>query len=148
MVTDGDPFAEEIKRLRRFKTLHKRCHELCCRIVLEGERDDVWLVQGYTVFETGLGVRHSWLVHKRTGLIFDPTKNQVFRPEDYRAIPLRKFTRRQVLDAVRANGCAAGWFCGDPLSREQLQFISKATAGRRRHGGSGRHNPAQRDVPP
>jgi hypothetical protein len=110
-------FEQEIKRHRRFKRLHGRCHELCGRIILD--RPDCWLVQGFVPLLGDLQMEHSWIQHKRTKLIFDPTENRVFRSSDYPGRAVSRYTRRQAAKLMVNAGYFGYWPRDVGVGREQ-----------------------------
>jgi hypothetical protein len=113
------PFDFELKRHRRLKKrLVGRCHELTYDVIRW--RDDCWLVQGFVPY-CGLMMEHSWVQHKRTKLIYDPTIKWIGEPNEYSGEVVARYTRRQAFKLVSAHGFCGYWPADVGLSWSQAQ---------------------------
>jgi hypothetical protein len=132
----NNPFAYELKRLRRYRSRDGRCHELAIRLLLfSTTRDDIVLVQG-TIFVICLeldgaldNIWHSWIEHVPTGMILDPVNAQVYEPAEYRELYDHEIWGRYARAEVSRR------FCAD--HRSTLMFFPAIDAGvtYRGHGG-------------
>jgi hypothetical protein len=119
------PFDFELKRHRRLRRLEGRCYELTYDVIRW--RDDCWLVQGFVPYRGGVpypdGVmmEHSWVQHKRTKLIYDPTTKWIGKPSEYRCRVVARYTRRQALNLISAHGFCGYWPADVGLSWSQAQ---------------------------
>jgi hypothetical protein len=112
------PFDRELKRHGRLKRLEGRCHELAHDVALW--RDDCWLVQGFVPYCGGPAMmEHSWVQHKRTKLIYDPTIKWIGAPDEYPGEVVARYTRRQTSKLMCTNGFYGYWPADVGLSRMQ-----------------------------